>query len=546
MASVPGIGGGQVLDLQSFYSRNASLGTTQRVRDATLAQLYYLSKQYESKRDWNDKSVPLRERKPRIIVPLFRETVEAVDRFLWSGHRFPKAVVNATRDADEAMDSDEIGPVLIPEQAEQLTTFLAALIRSGKIAQAVREYTTEALKTTSAAVVVCIQSGFLNCYVHTGKDCTPTFDPKNPREVIELEIKYQYPREEQSLSGGLVKRWYWYRRVISTTRDVVFQEVQAIAGRDPVWIEDAEKTVQHDLGFCPVRWIRTFGDCSDPIDGKPLIDPALYPLLDAVSFVVSQRQRAVEYGLDPQPFRKGVPQGEREDLKKNPGQVWDLPEVADVGFLEAKGSGAETASKHLDDLKTAFREAVGVVKANPEINAGSVSGVALEMLHAPLIALASDLRVDLGDDAFVSLLGLALRLVTTVVQDKGQDVWVPGVRKATAILKSAQLAGVWLDPPITLDWPAFFNETEQDRLQRVQYTNQAVQGGLVSAKTGTRQVAEIFAIEDAAAERDSIDEEKTASMGSELASLLPPSKPPQVQPGKPAPTEPDEDDTSKR
>lgn len=521
MANVFGIGGGQVVDLQAFAARNATLGQTQRQRDATLAELYYLSKQYDGKKAWEDKSVPLRERKPRIIVPIFRETVEAVDRFLWSGHRFPNAVVNATRGDDQADDDDEIGPALNAEQAEQLTRFLAALIRNGRIPQAVREYTTSALKTTSAAVVVGVQAGYVNCYVHTGKDCTPTFDPKNPREVIELDVQYQYPKEEP-IPGSIAKRdvLYWYRRTITTQRDICYQEVKVVAGQQPQWIEDPEKSVDHGLGFCPVVWVRTFGDCTDPVDGKPLIDPALYPLLDAINYTVSQRQRAIEYGLDPQPYRKGVPLGEREELRKNPGQVWDLPDEAEVGFLEAQGTGTERANVHLDDLKAAFREAVGVVKMNPEVTSRNVSGVALSLLYAPLISLASDLRVDLGDEAYVSLLGMALRVVTTLVQDKGLDVWVPGVKKATATLKAAQLGGVWLNPPITLEWPAFFDETEQDKQFRVAYTNAAVQGKLVSAKTGTRQLAQVFSVEDPAAEQDAIDDEAEAATQREGASLM--------------------------
>lgn len=517
MANVYGIGGGQVVDLNAFAARNAAMGSSERYRKATLAELYYLSQQYDGKKEWHDKSVPLRDRKPRIIVPLFRETIEAVDRFLWSGARFPTAVINATKDDDAEDGDDEIGPILDADQAEELTRFLQALIRKGKIAQAVREYTTSALKTTSAAIIVGVQAGNVNCYVHTGKDCTPTFNPKNPREIIELDVQYQFPRDEQIQGSKATKQvWYWYKRTVTTDRDIVYQEVKVTPGQDPQWVEDPEKTVDHSLGFCPVVWVRTFGDCTDPVDGKPLIDPALYPLLDSISYTVSQKQRAIEYGLDPQPVRTGIPVGEREELRKNPGQVWDLPEGADVKFLEATGPGTDKATQHLLDLTQAFREAVGVVKTNPEVVRGNVSGVALGILYGPLIALASDLRVDLGDDAYVSLLGMALRVVTTLVQDQGVDVWVPGVKKATAILKAAQLGGIWLDPPITLEWPPFFEETEQDRQARVTYTTAAVSGGLIAKKTATRQLSAVFGVEDPAAEQDLIDDEQQA----EGASLM--------------------------
>jgi hypothetical protein len=129
------------------------------------------------------------------------------------------------------------------------------------------------------------------------------------------------------------------------------------------------------------------------------------------------------------------------------------------------------------------------------------------MLYAPLIALASDLRVDLGDDAYCGVLAIALRLVTTVVQDKGKDVWVPGVKRATATLKAAQLRGVWLDPPISLEWAPFFSESETDRQARVTYTNLALAGGIIARKTATRQVAAMFSIADPAAEHEAIEAE---------------------------------------
>ena len=503
----------QAAALQAFYRTNQLLGTTERYRTAATAELYHLSLQHEGKADWHDKRVPLRERKPRIVVPLPRKIVEAVDRFVWAGTRAPEVRVGATLEADAAQGAGtDVGPALDADQAEVLTAFLGQLIRHGRLMHAVREYTTKALVTTSAAVVVGVQGGYLNAYVHGGKDCTPTFDAANPRVLAQLEIKYQYPREERQPGGVVREVWYWYRRIITAQRDIVYQEVE-VTPREPVWTEDPAKTVDHALGFCPVVWVRTFPDCDDAVDGKPLIDPALHPLFDAISYTVSQKQRAVEYGADPQPWRKGVPLQDRTELAKTPGQIWDLPGddpvggKVEVGFLEVKGDGAKTAGEHLKEMQQLLREVVGVVDSTPEMHARQVTGAALEMLYAPMIALASDLRVDLGDMAYCELLGMALRLVTHVVQVRGEAVWVPGVQQATKLLQGAQLQGVWLDPPIVLEWPPFFADTEADRKARVEYTTAAEQGGLITKATATRHVASTFALDDWAAEADEVAEE---------------------------------------
>lgn len=500
---------GQLLALDQFYGANKANGDSERYRTACTAERYYLSLQHDEKADWHDKSVPLRGRKPRIVIPLYRKIVEQIDRFIWAGDRVPKALVQPTK--EEGDDDDEVGPLLDSDAAEVLTAFVLKLIKQGKLLPAAREYSKKAMVTTSALVVVGVQAGYINCYVHGGKDCTPVFRRDNPRELESVEIRYKFPKDVQH--GAMTKvAWFWYRRVISEQSDTVYEEVEVRPdGKDPEWVVDAERTVEHGLGFFPGRWIRTMPTCDDAVDGNPVIDPAMHDALDAISYTVSQKQRAVEYGCDPQPYRVGVPEEQRTELQKSPGAVWDLPAVdgggMPVGFLEATGAGAQRAGEHVKELQQLVREIVGVVDSSPEIHARNVSGVALELLYAPLLALASDLRVDLGDDGFVGLICTALRVVTVLVQDQGKDVWIPGVRKATKILKAAQLGGVWLDPPITLEWPRPFRESEQDRLSRVSYSVQAQQAGLITDATATRHVAGTFNIEDAAHESELVEKQ---------------------------------------
>src|SRR5581483_2618582 len=200
-----------------------------------------------------------------------------------------------TRDADAAQnDPGEVGPAITPEQSEVLTSFVADLIKKGKLRSAIREATTKVLVTTSAAVIVGVRGGYVNIQVEVGKHCTPTFSADNPREVAELEIKYQFEKQESRGAGMMRPRLYWYRRVLTVDADTTFKEVPVVLnGSEPEWEVDPEKTVQHGFGFCPVRWNPRFGGSDDPVDGRPMIDPALYPMMDAISYTVSQRQRAV-------------------------------------------------------------------------------------------------------------------------------------------------------------------------------------------------------------------------------------------------------------
>lgn len=506
-------------EILDFYRRNKTLGMSEREREATIAELYYLGRQYDSLAEWSDVSKPLRKRKPLVQLPLYKEAIDAISRFIWGGHQFPEAFIAATRSDEDGEVKDDIGPILNNEEAECLTKFLRDVVRIGKLPRALKELTRKVLTTTSGAVIVGIRNGYLYARVEDGKNCTPTWADDKPGTLEQIEIKYKFPKEEESASGVFQTREYWYRRVITRERDIVYKEVPVVAGQEPQWQEDAEKSVEHSLGICPVRWFRTKPDSTDDVDGTPVIDPQLYAMIDEINYAVSLRARSIKYVTDPQIVRVGVPDGEREQLNKNPGMPWDIPLGGEVKFLELSGSGAEAATAHTDDLIQHFQNAVAYVKADPKTTSGDISGVVLEFLHAPMIALAADLRDDLGSDGYCGMLALILQIVA-IVDARGEDVWIPGVKEACRILNDSQKLGVWLDPKIDLAWQPFFSETAADKAAKVTYTNQATQGDLISLKTGTKHVASIFGIADPDVEHEVVDDERDEAMNRENASLM--------------------------
>lgn len=505
-------------DVAFFYAQLQTMGTTERYNEATLAERYYLGKQYDDMPGPDDTSVPFQERRPRIIIPLFKEAVDTIVRFTWGGHNFPPVVIEATR-GDEDEQEDEIGPRLDKKQAERLTRFVRAMIRVGQLPSAVKEASRMAAIGRSAALLLGIRGGFISTHCEPGKHCTPEWDPVRPRQVKSLDITYQFPKEVEESPGRWKKVPYWYKRVIDEQRDVVYQEVLVVPGVMPTWVEDPTKTFAHGFGFCPVVWFKTLSSDADQVDGCPLVDPQLYPLIDDVNRSVSQRSRALRYVTDPQPVVSGVEEGE-VDFVKSPGKPLYLPDGAEAKYIEMSGIGGVRATEHVSELTEAFRSACQYVKANPETTSGNISGVVLEFLHAPMISLASDLRVDFGDNGFARAVAMLLQIVS-VVRSQSMDVWVQGVGEAVDILAKAQLAGVWLDPPITIRWPPFFPPTEADKQTRVGYTVSAEQGRLISSVTASRQLADIFSVEDVEAERDKIDEESIEAARAETASYGP-------------------------
>lgn len=522
-------------DLADFYQRNATLGTTERYRTATLAEAWYLSRQYDALLPF-EATGALHKRKPREIVPLYKTTIDALQRFTWNGARFPRITVQPTRTEDDPESADDIGPALTVEDAKDLETFAQALVHAARLDRCTGEYTRHALITTSCAVILGTRGGHLTYFVEHGKHCTPTFDPDCPRRVKQLEIVYQYEQEESTGTLAVRRVMYWFRRVIDEQSDTVYKPVPVRPGVTPDWVVDSTRSVVHGLGFCPVVWIRTLPLSADAIDGQPVIDPSLYPLLSRINYIYTQTSRAIEYSLDPQWIRKNVSKASRDELQRNPAKIWDIEDSgperkADLTLVEAKGSGPDAAAKHLLDMRNRFLEAVGVVLSDPEKVAGkNLSGVVIEYIYAPMIALASDLRKDLGDDGFCDLLNLALR-ICVVESDKGKDVWIPGLPKAVKLMKRAQLRGDWLDFPITLQWGRYFSPNAQDVQFAVAAANLAKQGGIVSKAAATRFVSDYFEITNIDAETEQIDAERDEE-DKRQAKLAPPNVPtkPQVPP----------------
>jgi hypothetical protein len=517
-------------ELADFYRRSATLGTTERYRCATLAEAWYLSLQYEALLDWNAQAA-LHKKKPREIVPLYKTTIDHIQRFTWNGARFPRLTVQPTRTDDDEPDPDDVGPALTVDEAKQLETFVQAMIHAARLDRCAAEYTRNALITTSCAVVLGTRGGHIDYHVEPGKHCTPTFDPECPRHVQKLEIVYQTEAEESTGTLAIRRVMYWCRRVVDDQADTIYKPVVVRPGVTPDWVVDTEASVNHGLGFCPVVWVRTLPISQDAIDGQPVIDPSLYPMLSRINYIYSQMGRAIEYSLDPQWVRTNVSKASREELQRNPAKIWDIEDAsperkASLNLVEAKGSGPDAGRQHLADMRQRFLEAVGAVLSDPEkVSGQNVSGVVCEYIYAPMIALSSDLRKDLGDDAFCDLLNLALRICCAEV-DKGKDVYIPGVNKAVKLIDEAQLSGDWLDFPLTLQWGKYFTPTAQDVQFAVAAANLAKQGGLVSKQTATRFVADYFAIGNVDAETEQIDEEQEEAAEKAADALAPP--PPNV------------------
>lgn len=478
---------------------------------AERAEQYYDSQQYDGLYPWEARK-PLKLRKPRIVVPLLKTTIKRLLSFTWGGSRFPSITIDHDAEDDA---TDDVGPVLDKESGEKLTKYARRFVKEAGLEYCIREASRKAVLTSSCAVILGVRDGgHFEWKIESGKHCTPTYATTGDRAAVDkLEIVYVIEKPEPTASGGYKIQSYWYRRVVDTMRDVTFQLVPYRAGTVPLpeqWIEDPENTVDHGFGFCPVYWLRIAPENNDDIDGSMLIDPELYSMIDRINYGLSSRDRAVEYFSDPQFLRIGVEQGERDKWARNPSAFWDVEKENDVKILEMKGNGQETTATHLKDLKAMWCEAIGVILDKAETIKGDISGVVLEYLYAPMIAVAADLRHDLGEQAFAGIINIAFRIVVSLAKRK-ETVLIKGTTQATKLMIAAQINDEWRPFGITIDWQPYFAPSATDVNMRVQSSIAAKEGGLITQRSATQYIQGPFSIEDLDGEIDQLETEKAAA-----------------------------------
>jgi hypothetical protein len=110
-----------------------------------------------------------------------------------------------------------------------------------------------------------------------------------------------------------------------------------------------------------------------------------------------------------------------------------------VGYLEMEGGGAEALANNTRRLTAAARDAAGVPNLDPETLKGVLSGIALERLNEPAVALAGGFRALL------------------------QEAWILLAEKLGRTLAADDdLAGSPEEAEIAYRWPRVFELTAQD------------------------------------------------------------------------------------
>jgi hypothetical protein len=429
--------------------------------------------------------IRMRERRPSIIWQCPRLIVDQLSGLLWGDEQMP---IVRTYYGEEPTDEDKAAEDGIQHLVEILNL------------DAVMDEITEKASSGSAAVVLRAVEGIEgdgnDPYIEIipGKECKPTFDPKNPKKLVKIE--QLYPTTGQALRDiGYDKdvipdeeldKDFWFRLEIDDKEEIRYFPMrsdryerlgQIEGGKKIEWEIDKENSIAHEWPALPVIWVK--GPKGNRIDGDCLYG-SIIDILVEIDYSLSQIGRGYRYTADPMlaykrgELRQGVipaafdnvedrtQRDENGQVIKSPNNVLDIEPGGDAKYLEISGDGLKSSGEFVKLLREWGLEICGGMKSDAETTSGVQSGRALEILYQALILVIKRWRVAVGNGAFLPL----IRMLLTGMEDG--VITVNGVDS--------------LDPKTTmrLVWPQWMTPSGSDLLASAQAW-QSLAGGSATA-----------------------------------------------------------------
>jgi len=411
---------------------------------------YVESTQYDHLADWDncdeaENHAPIRKRKPKIIYPFAQLLGERVGSKLLGMSTFPKMDITEDQDTKDLLD-------LVVKTSYQKSLLLRAI---------------ETFVTHNAVFVrFKIVKGTIKYEYINPKYCYPEFDDAD--ELQKMVIKHVYEDiEDLDDQGKPVKKWY--KLELGMMTDTLYDSPEFISGQAPAF--QPIKSNQHQLGFVQGEWIRNGYNRFNPDgDGKTIVEKC-FDFMDSLNYNISQSDKAVLYGQDPQLIVKGMDEDELDHLIKSSSKGWNLGREGDAGFIEVSGSGVQTAKEHKMDIRKDIQDIARVIMLDPEKIVGSAqSGKAMEILHGPLVELVNQMRphvergiIKLNQKSLAALVLMNQRGLPLIFN-------MPPQYQPTSL-------------DITLSWPPMFPMTTQDKQQLISMFLQLSSGNVLSRET---------------------------------------------------------------
>lgn len=319
---------------------------------------------------------------------------------------------------------------------------------------------------------------------------TPEWDPEAPDTLKSVTERYKVKGESLKATGYTIAKDdlqtdFWFQRMWDAKAEnwyLPLKVTDAKDGKTPAI--DTKKTVKHDLGFCPMVWVKNL-PCGDDIDGAPTFPCEAIDTQIEADYLLSQGGRGLKYQSDPTLHIKEPAFSEQTAVVKGAANAIVTSTDGDAKLLEISGDGATAVMEWVKSLREIALEGMGGNRSNADKLSAAQSGRAMELMNQSLIWLADKLRISYGEGALLNLLCMVVKASSKYsLKDK----------------KGRPIAKMSDKEDISLKWPAWYAPTYADKSTQATTLDTLRGGGLMSQETAVSSLAEVYDIEDVKAE----------------------------------------------
>jgi hypothetical protein len=445
----------------NYPARVRTLDILKRVLDGKLYDV--LPYQFHEERSAGGEYIALRNRRPSVRYALCRIVVEDSVSLLFSEGHFP--TIDCVDRTVRAALAD-----VVKETRLNLTMTEAAM--RGAIG--------------SVAILMRVLKGRIFFDVLDSTYLTPEWDPQEPDTLIRVTEKYIVPGAVLTSSGYDIADSaidYWFARCWDTEGETWFMPLPV--GTSFKADVDEERSVQHDLGFVPMVWIRNLpgpSSTGDVADGACTFRAAIETQIE-IDYQLSQAGRGLKYSSDPTLLIK-EPATTDSEIIKGAGNALVVSEKGDARLLEIGGTASAAVIEYVRTLRELALESVHGNRANSDRLTAAQSGRALELMNQGLVWLADNLRVSYGEGALLSLARMVLR-ASQVYRLRVMGREIPAMDLAARL---------------SLNWPRWYPNTADDRQKDALTLSTLANAGQISRESAVKAIADTFDIEDVPAE----------------------------------------------
>lgn len=465
---------------KSLPARVADLTLLRAVLDGTLYDKLGFDFHEDSKA--NGDYVPVHHRRPSVRYNLCKIVVNDSVALLFGDGRFP-TIVTGDADADAVIADiiDETGLCEVMQEA----AFRGSV--------------------GSIAILMRVLDGRLFYDVMDTTYLTPTWNPKAPDTLQSVTEKYKIQGSDVAAMGHSVTdadmgAWYWFQRIWDCDAESRYIPWK-VADQNQVPLIDEAESVQHELGFVPIVWIKNLPS-ADPIDGACTFTAAIDTQIE-IEYQLSQAGRGLKYSSDPLLLLKEPANSELDGpIVRSAANAVIVSEKGDGKLLEINGTASAAVVEYVKALREMAMETIHGNRSSADKANAAQSGRALEMLHQPLIWLADKLRTSYGTRGLLPLIRMAAAARSKMAMKLFGD----------------EMSKLPKGHRYKLHWPPWFHPTIHDMGQTAARISGLYGDGLLSRETALTNIQTDNGIQDIKAEATAIDAE-TAAKDARAAAL---------------------------